>query len=129
MLVKDEAVGLEVAIHCRNHVRWQDHVVDADERWTLYELNQAEERIGNALPYMQNWKAWKFLPAMERFHLFFQTSSLNRFLYCLSLVSDSLHLNSPYRITRSRFRMRAATDSVCGKSPARQPNWRYSELV
>ena len=129
MLVKDEAVGFEVAIHCRNHVRWQDHVVDADERWTLYELNQAEQRIGNALPDMQNWKAWKFLPTMERIHLFFQPSSLNRFLYCLSLVSDSLHLASPYPITRSRFRMRAATDSVCGKSPARQPNWRYSELV
>jgi len=37
--------GFEVGIHCWDHVRWQDHVVDADERWTLHELNQAVQRF------------------------------------------------------------------------------------
>jgi peptidoglycan/xylan/chitin deacetylase (PgdA/CDA1 family) len=40
-----EAAGFEVGIHCWDHVRWQDHVVDADERWTLHELNQAVQRF------------------------------------------------------------------------------------
>ena len=37
--------GFEVGIHCWDHVRWQDHVVDADESWTLHELNQAVQRF------------------------------------------------------------------------------------
>jgi len=45
--------GFEVGIHCWDHVRWQDHVVDADEAWTQHELNQAikrfEEIFGHAV--------------------------------------------------------------------------------
>lgn len=37
--------GFEVGIHCWDHVRWQDHVVDADEAWTQHELNQAVQRF------------------------------------------------------------------------------------
>lgn len=40
-----EAAGFEVGIHCWDHVRWQDHVVNADEAWTQYELNQAVQRF------------------------------------------------------------------------------------
>lgn len=40
-----EAAGFEVGIHCWDHVRWQDYVMNADENWTRFELNQAVKRF------------------------------------------------------------------------------------
>lgn len=36
--------GFETGIHCYDHIRWQDHVVDKDEAWTRRELQRAVER-------------------------------------------------------------------------------------
>jgi undecaprenyl phosphate-alpha-L-ara4FN deformylase len=41
--VRDE--GFEVGIHCWDHVRWQDHVAEADQDWTRRELERACERF------------------------------------------------------------------------------------
>ena len=40
--VRDE--GFEVGIHCYDHIRWQDHVVDKDAEWTARELQRAVDR-------------------------------------------------------------------------------------
>jgi peptidoglycan/xylan/chitin deacetylase (PgdA/CDA1 family) len=40
--VRDE--GFEVGIHCYDHIRWQDHVVDKDAAWTARELQRAVDR-------------------------------------------------------------------------------------
>ncbi|MDE2600001.1 MAG: 4-deoxy-4-formamido-L-arabinose-phosphoundecaprenol deformylase [Rhodocyclaceae bacterium] len=37
--------GFEVGIHCWDHVRWQDHVVNADVAWTEAELEKARSRF------------------------------------------------------------------------------------
>jgi len=37
--------GFEVGIHCYDHVRWQDHVVNADAEWTRRELQRAVDRF------------------------------------------------------------------------------------
>ncbi|MDZ4202078.1 MAG: polysaccharide deacetylase family protein [Gallionella sp.] len=36
--------GFETGIHCYDHIRWQDHVVDKDEKWTRRELQRAVDR-------------------------------------------------------------------------------------
>jgi peptidoglycan/xylan/chitin deacetylase (PgdA/CDA1 family) len=36
--------GHETGIHCWDHIRWQDGVADADERWTHAEMQRACER-------------------------------------------------------------------------------------
>ena len=36
--------GFETGIHCYDHIRWQDHVVDKDAAWTERELRRAVER-------------------------------------------------------------------------------------
>ncbi len=40
--VRDE--GFETGIHCYDHIRWQDHVVEKDAAWTERELRRAVER-------------------------------------------------------------------------------------
>lgn len=40
--VRDE--GFEVGIHCYDHIRWQDHVVDKDNAWTDAEFKRAVDR-------------------------------------------------------------------------------------
>ncbi|MEO8408979.1 MAG: polysaccharide deacetylase family protein [Propionivibrio sp.] len=39
------AAGHEVGIHCWDHIRWQDNVVDADADWTAREMQRAAERF------------------------------------------------------------------------------------
>lgn len=36
--------GFEAGIHCYDHVRWQDHVVHKDAKWTRRELQRAVDR-------------------------------------------------------------------------------------
>ncbi|MDH2918408.1 MAG: polysaccharide deacetylase family protein [Sideroxydans sp.] len=36
--------GFETGIHCYDHIRWQDYVVDKDEAWTRHELDLAVAR-------------------------------------------------------------------------------------
>jgi len=37
--------GFEVGIHCYDHVRWQDHVANANAEWTTTEMRKAAERF------------------------------------------------------------------------------------
>ena len=37
--------GFEVGIHCYDHIRWQDYVVNRDEAWTRRELQLAVDRF------------------------------------------------------------------------------------
>jgi peptidoglycan/xylan/chitin deacetylase (PgdA/CDA1 family) len=37
--------GFEVGIHCYDHIRWQDHVVNQNADWTRRELQRAVERF------------------------------------------------------------------------------------
>ena len=37
--------GFECGVHCWDHVRWQDHVAEADEAWTRVEMERACERF------------------------------------------------------------------------------------
>lgn len=37
--------GHEVGIHCWDHIRWQDNVVQKDAAWTQHEMRQAAERF------------------------------------------------------------------------------------
>jgi peptidoglycan/xylan/chitin deacetylase (PgdA/CDA1 family) len=37
--------GLETGIHCWDHVRWQDFVVERDAAWTEHEMRLAQERF------------------------------------------------------------------------------------
>ncbi|MFY9327579.1 MAG: polysaccharide deacetylase family protein [Georgfuchsia sp.] len=39
--------GFEVGIHCWDHVKWQDGVVDADMAWTEHEMKQACKQFAN----------------------------------------------------------------------------------
>jgi peptidoglycan/xylan/chitin deacetylase (PgdA/CDA1 family) len=39
--------GHETGIHCWDHIRWQDGVVDADEQWTRREMQRAYDRYGD----------------------------------------------------------------------------------
>lgn len=39
------AAGFEVGIHSYDHVRWQDHVADADATWTRREMEAAWQRF------------------------------------------------------------------------------------
>lgn len=39
------AAGFEVGVHCWDHVRWQDFVVERDAAWTEREMRLAEERF------------------------------------------------------------------------------------
>ncbi|MEQ1556381.1 MAG: polysaccharide deacetylase family protein [Gallionella sp.] len=36
--------GFETGIHCYDHIRWQDYVLDKDEAWTRHELDLAVAR-------------------------------------------------------------------------------------
>jgi len=42
---RTRAEGFEVGIHCWDHVRWQDGVMDADEQWTRTEMMRAQNRF------------------------------------------------------------------------------------
>ncbi len=37
--------GFEVGIHCYDHIRWQDYVVNKDAEWTRREMQRAVERF------------------------------------------------------------------------------------
>jgi undecaprenyl phosphate-alpha-L-ara4FN deformylase len=39
------AAGFEVGVHCWDHVRWQDFVVERDAAWTEREMRLAQERF------------------------------------------------------------------------------------
>lgn len=41
--VRDD--GFEVGIHCYDHIRWQDHVLDKDAAWTKREMQRAVDRF------------------------------------------------------------------------------------
>lgn len=40
-----DVAGFEVGIHCYDHIRWQDHVANQDEKWTKRELQRAVDRF------------------------------------------------------------------------------------
>jgi undecaprenyl phosphate-alpha-L-ara4FN deformylase len=42
---RTQAEGFEVGIHCWDHVRWQDGVQAADEKWTRDEMARAQSRF------------------------------------------------------------------------------------
>jgi peptidoglycan/xylan/chitin deacetylase (PgdA/CDA1 family) len=39
--------GFEVGIHCYDHIRWQDHVVNKGESWTKREMQRAVDRFSD----------------------------------------------------------------------------------
>jgi len=39
------AAGFEVGIHCWDHIRWQDGVMQADQTWTVSEIDRAKNRF------------------------------------------------------------------------------------
>lgn len=54
--------GFEVGIHCFDHIRWQDHVVDKDAEWTQRELQRAVERyveIFGEVPHAHAAAGWQ----------------------------------------------------------------------
>src|SRR5271166_3974269 len=55
-------VGFEVGLHCHDHVRWQDHVAQADARWTRVEFErglEAFERVFGFLPQSHAAAGWQ----------------------------------------------------------------------
>ncbi len=75
--------GFETGIHCYDHIRWQDHVVDKDEAWTRRELQRAVDRyteIFGEAPHAHAAAGWQMnrhaLRMMQ--HLGFDYSSDSR---------------------------------------------------
>ena len=56
------AAGFETGVHTWDHVRWQDHVADADESWTRTELRRATDRyreIFGTAPTLHGAAGWQ----------------------------------------------------------------------
>lgn len=54
--------GHEVGIHCWDHIRWQDHVVDKGAAWTAHEMGRAVERfheIFGVAPHTHGAAGWQ----------------------------------------------------------------------
>jgi peptidoglycan/xylan/chitin deacetylase (PgdA/CDA1 family) len=50
------AAGFEAGVHCWDHVRWQDFVVERDAAWTEHEMRLAEERFDSI--FGERPKSW-----------------------------------------------------------------------
>jgi peptidoglycan/xylan/chitin deacetylase (PgdA/CDA1 family) len=62
---KTRDAGFEVGLHTFDHVRWQDYVADADDRWTRVEFERgmhAFERIFGARPASHAAAGWQMNP-------------------------------------------------------------------
>jgi peptidoglycan/xylan/chitin deacetylase (PgdA/CDA1 family) len=66
--------GFEVGIHCHDHIRWQDHVVNKDAAWTKRELQRAVDvytQIFGDAPHCHAAAGWQMnrhaLRLMQRF--------------------------------------------------------------
>ncbi len=63
--------GMEVGVHCYDHVLWQDHVVTRDYAWTRQQMElalQAFERIFAARPQVHGAAGWQLnehVPGLE----------------------------------------------------------------
>jgi undecaprenyl phosphate-alpha-L-ara4FN deformylase len=66
-----ERLGFEVGVHTFDHVRWQDRVARADERWTRRELARARDvfmEVFNRAPLVHGAAGWQMnahVPALE----------------------------------------------------------------
>jgi peptidoglycan/xylan/chitin deacetylase (PgdA/CDA1 family) len=64
--------GFEVGVHTYDHIKWQDYVARANERWTRRELTLARDeftRIFSRAPAVHGaagWQVNEFVPALER---------------------------------------------------------------
>lgn len=64
--------GHEVGIHCYDHVRWQDFVINKDEAWTEREMRRAENAFVEALGERPatigaaGWQLNKYVLALEQ---------------------------------------------------------------
>ena len=57
--------GFEVGVHCYDHVRWQDHVADADAEWTRVQFERALDsfaRIFGNPPASHAAAGWQLNP-------------------------------------------------------------------
>jgi peptidoglycan/xylan/chitin deacetylase (PgdA/CDA1 family) len=55
--------GFEVGVHCWDHVRWQDRLLQHDEAWALREMRRATERHAEVLgapPRVHGAAGWQF---------------------------------------------------------------------
>jgi peptidoglycan/xylan/chitin deacetylase (PgdA/CDA1 family) len=75
--------GFEVGVHTYNHIKWQDTVAGADERWTRRELTLARDEFAQVFsraPVMHGaagWQVNRYVPELER-DLGFQYASDGR---------------------------------------------------
>jgi undecaprenyl phosphate-alpha-L-ara4FN deformylase len=74
--------GFEVGIHCFDHIRWQDSVVDKNEAWTQRELERAVNRykeIFSEEPHAHAAAGWQMnrhaLRAMQQFGFSYSSDS------------------------------------------------------
>ena len=62
--------GHEVGIHCWDHIRWQDHVVNQGDAWTRHEMQRAYDRFKEifGVPALTHGAAgWQMNPAAYAF--------------------------------------------------------------
>ncbi len=61
--------GFETGVHTWDHVRWQDHVAEADEAWTRVELRRATDRYAEIFgqrPTVHGAAGWQMNEAAYR---------------------------------------------------------------
>lgn len=90
--------GFEVGVHCYDHVRWQDHVADADALWTEREFARAMEGFANvfgAAPQTHAAAGWQLnayaliLESAARLHYASDTRGTHAFLPVIGTVRGS----------------------------------------
>jgi undecaprenyl phosphate-alpha-L-ara4FN deformylase len=70
--MRDIAQDFEAGVHTWDHVRWQDHVAQADEAWTRKEMLQARDEfleVFGRAPRAHGaagWQVNRFVPALEQ---------------------------------------------------------------
>jgi peptidoglycan/xylan/chitin deacetylase (PgdA/CDA1 family) len=61
--------GFEVGVHCWDHVRWQDRLLQHDDAWALREMRRATERHAEVFgvpPRVHGAAGWQFTPGAAR---------------------------------------------------------------
>ncbi|MGJ7498468.1 polysaccharide deacetylase family protein [Variovorax sp. RT4R15] len=61
--------GFEVGIHCWDHVRWQDRLMQRDDAWALREMAKAAERFREVFgkpPRVHGAAGWQFHEGVAR---------------------------------------------------------------